>query len=216
MLRVLNALGCSVSCCNSVPSSRERRSKSRPSQPDPADTGNVLSKREDLEEPKPEEGLPSSLSVERDSPQITDSRLSSIPMKSRMTLRVIRCQKDSLSSIAGELALKGPFSASSPAFAPTESLTICSWPAIPGIVSTRWLTTLALLRLVSFSISSNRTLECSILQFSILSLVSASMVAVSFSSTASILFCKLDLLLWWSGPIDRLRGLNCSKCHNCS
>lgn len=195
MLRVPNALGCSVSCCNSVPSSRERRSKSRPSQPDPVDPGNVLSKGDDFEEPKPEEVLSSGLCVERDSPQITDSKLSSIPMKSRMTLRVRRCQKDSLPSIADELPLKGPFSTSSPAFAPTMSLTICSWPTLPGIVSARWLITLALLRLVSFSISSNRTLECSILQFSILSLVSASTVAASFSSTASILFCKLDLLL---------------------
>lgn len=216
MLRGLNAPGCSVSCCNSIPSSRERRSKSRPSQPEPVDTGNEPSRRNDLEEPNPEGGLASSLSVGSDSPKMMESRLSSIPIKSRMTLRVIRCQKDSLSSIAGELALKDAVVASSPAFPTVESLVICSRPAAPGVVAARWLITLVLLRLVSLSISSNRTLDCSILHFSILSLVSASMLATSWFSTASILLCTLDLLLWRPGPIDRFRGLNCSKCHSCS
>ena len=216
MLRVLDAPGCSVSCCNSIPSSRDRRSKSRPSQPVPAGMDDELFKRNDLAEPNPREGLPSSLSVGSDSPKMMESRSSSIPMKSRMTLRVMRCQKDSRSSITEELALKGPVVASSPAFLATESLIVCSRPAGPGVVSARWLFTLVLLRLVSFSISSNRSLDCSILHFSILSLVSASMLATSCSSTASILLCTLDLLLWRPSPIDRFRGLKCSKCHSCS
>lgn len=213
---MLNAPGCSVSGCNSIPSSRERRSKSRPSQPVLVDNCLELSKRNDFEEPDPEVGLPSSLSVGSDSPKMMESRSSSMPMKSRMTFRVMRCQKDSLSLIAGELALKGSVVASSPAFLATESLMICSRPAVPGVVSARWLIVLVLLRLVSLSISSNRTLDCSNLHFSILSLVSASMLATSWSSTASILLCTLDLLLWCPGPIDRFRGLNCSKCHSCS
>lgn len=213
---MLNAPGWSVSCCNRSPSSRERRSNSRPSQPAPRPAATELSERIDFEEPNSEAGLPSGISMGSDSPKRTESRLSSILIKSRMTLRVMRCQNDSLSSIAAELGLKGPYVASSPVFSATEPLVICSTQAVLGVVSGRWLLTLALLRLVSLSISSNMTLDCSILHCSILSLVPASMLAASRSSIASILFCTLDLLLWCPGPIDRFRGLKRSKCHNCS
>lgn len=213
---MLNAPGWSVSCCNRSPSSRERRFNSRPSQPAPRPAATELSERIDFEEPNSEAGLPSGISMGSDSPKRTESRLSSIPIKSRMTLRVMRCQNDSLSSIAAELGLKGPYVASSPVFSATEPLVICSTQAVLGAVSGRWLLTLALLRLVSLSISSNMTLDCSILHCSILSLVPASMLAASRSSIASILFCTLDLLLWCPGPIDRFRGLKRSKCHNCS
>ena len=202
-----------MSCCSRNPSSRERRCKSRPSQPVPADTDTELSKRVAFAELDSEGGLPSGLSIGSDSPKMTESRSSSIPIKSRMTLRVMRCQNDSLSSIADELAPKGPVITSSPVISATELLVVCSMRAVPGLVSARWLIILALLRLVSLSTSSNRTLDCSILQCSILSLLSASILAASWSSTASILLCTLDLLLC---PTDRLRGLNRSKCHSCS
>ena len=213
---MLNAPGCSVSCCNIIPSSRERRSRSRPSQLMPADVGDEFSERNDFEKLDLEECLPSSVSAGSDSPKMTESKSSSMPMKSRMTLRVMRRQKVSLSSIAGDLALKDPVAVSSPAFLATESLVMCSEPAVPIVVFARWLITLALLRLVSLSISSSKTLDCSILHLSILSLVSASTLAFSWSSIASSLLCTLDLLLWRPTPVDRFRGLNCSKCHSCS
>ena len=178
MPRVLNAPGCSVSCCNSIPSSRERRLRSRPSQPLPADPDNEPSERNDLEA-EVSEGLASKFSVGSDSPKMTESKWSSIPMRSRMNLRVRRCQKDSLSSIVGELAPTGPAVDSSPALSATESLMICSKPAVPGVISARRHIVLVLLRLVSLSTSSDSTLDCSILQFSILSLVWASMLAAS-------------------------------------
>ena len=199
-----------MSCCNRTPSSRERRSNSRPSQPAPVDAGTELSERDGYEERKSEGGLSSTLSVGSVSPRMTESRLSSIPMKSRINLRVMRCQNDSLPSISGELAVGVQLFDSSAELPVVGPLMVCSARAVPDLVSARWLITLVLLRLVSFSISSSRTLD---LHCSILSFLSVSMLAASWSSTASNLFCTLDILLC---PIDRLLGLKRSKCHSCS
>lgn len=46
------------------------------------------------------------VSVGRDSPRMTERRASSIPIKSRITRRVIHCQNDSLSSSPGLVALE--------------------------------------------------------------------------------------------------------------
>ena len=137
LLRVLKAPGCSVSCCNTIPSSRERRSRSRPSQPVPAVVDDEFSERNDFEEPNFEGWLPSGVSAGSDSPKMTESKSSSIPMKSRMTLRVMRCQKVSLSSIAGDPALKDPVVVSSSAFVATESLTRCSESAVLDVIFAR-------------------------------------------------------------------------------
>ena len=137
LLRVLNAPGCSVSCCNTIPSSRERRSKSRPSHPVPALVGDKFSERNGFEKPNFEGSLPSIISAGSDSPKMTESKSSSIPMKSRMTLRVMRCQKVSLSSIAGDPALKDSVVVLSSAFLATESLTICSESAVPDVLFAR-------------------------------------------------------------------------------
>ena len=135
------------------------------------------------------------LSSGRDSPKITESTASSMPIRSRMTSRVTRCQNDSLSCLSkltagfsfgsclSVVGIRLPASLMTPSF-PITSVTDPVHP-FP------WL---RLFLLVSFSISSNRTLDCSIRHFSILSNLSLSIPKPSVSVTASSLRCKLDLL----------------------
>jgi len=155
-------------------------------------------------------------SANNDSPKITDNIASSRPMNSRMTFRVIRCQKDSSSLAPWLAAVFDPSAACCPVCASTDSLMIRSRSTVLGARSGLWPSTLDFLLLrVSFSISSRNTLDCSILHFSILAFLSPSRIVASLSSTASSLLCTLDLLLAWP-PIDLFLGLYCSKCHSCS
>lgn len=81
-----------------MPSSRAIRSKRRDSQVEVF--GIVGSSLIDFEEAGPAEGFlaAADLSSTTLSPNMTESMESSMPMKSRITRRVTRCQKDSLSS----------------------------------------------------------------------------------------------------------------------
>lgn len=132
-MRVLDAPGCSVRCCNRNLSSQERRFNSRSSQSALAFADTEFFERNALEEHNFEGGLPFSLSMKSDSPNITKRRLLLISMKSRITLRVRRCQNNSLSSTVGKLALKTSAVASSLAFSTSEPLMVCSARAVLGL-----------------------------------------------------------------------------------
>ena len=94
---VLKAPGWSESCCTRTPSSRATRSSRRFSHPkSPRDASERLGA--DLDEDSPAVGFVVSLG--RASPKMIDRMASSIPMKSRMTFLVTRCQNDSSSVVA--------------------------------------------------------------------------------------------------------------------
>lgn len=127
-------------------------------------------------------------------------------MRSRITRRVMRCQKDSLSS-----GFSGAEDCPASLLSHVVTFPSSAMLAMLAVVSC---VRLILLRLVSFSISSNNTFDCSILHCSIRSILTRSTCASLPSSTASNLLCTLDLLLWW--PAAVFSGLYCSNCHSCS
>ena len=91
----------------------------------------------DLDDAGPVGALMIGLSAGSDSPKMTDIMESSRPIKSRITLRVIRCQKDSSSSAAwvvgGFVLLGDEFVVCSS----MDSLMICSRPIVLGTRSRR-------------------------------------------------------------------------------
>lgn len=129
----------------------------------------------------------------RASPNMTERRASSIPIKSRITRRVMRSQKDSLSSaivsrtgLPGGWAFCGSIGPSLPA---TSWLAVCVAPCLPSLAR------LAFLLLVSFSTSSSSTFDCSSLHSSILSIRVFSKLCPSSSPKLSSVLCTLDLRL---------------------
>ena len=141
---------------------------------------------------------------------MTERMVSSMPIRSRMTLLLILCQSDSLSTGFVSSARRASQVRDDPSswFSFPSTLSAWSWFLVDPLVWSK-----ARLR-VSFSISSRSTFDCSVLHFSILSHLVSSRRAPSTSSIVSSRLCTLDLLLLY--PVITFRGLYCSKFHICS
>ena len=150
----------------------------------------------------------------RDSPKMTERVFSSRPIRSRITLLVIRCQNDSLGRSSSLLTVSGSswitdscliITAAAASSCILDRISID--PAVPLILLIR-----RLRRLVSFSISSKTARLCSSLHFSIRVVRSSSTSISCSSSIASSFFCTL-----LRRRTCRLRcGLYRSNCHSCS
>lgn len=169
----MKAPGCSDSWWTRMPSSRAIRSSRRCSQDCPGWIGGFWSDRLLVSAVSESRGAADGgcASAGNASPKMTESRVSSMPMRSRMTLRVKRCRKDSLSTAWSVVCVSAAFAAAGLVFGLAAS-------CIPGCtLSTLLLPALTLLILrilrVSRSISSSSALLCSTLHLSILCILSS-------------------------------------------